>query len=342
MADDLAQALKIVINSIYGLTSASFENPFRDFRNKDNIVAKRGALFMTLLKREVEKLGYKVAHIKTDSIKIPNADQRVINFVNRFGKEFGYSFETEANFEKFCLVNDAVYIAKHKDGKKAGKWTATGTQFAVPYVFKTLFSKEPIVFEDMCETKSVKTAIYLDMNESLPDVSAYEKEFEKAETKFKKGLLSDTMFEDICGELIDKIDEGHDYRFIGKVGNFCPIKPGRGGGLLVSSRDDKYNAGTGTKGYRWLESEFVKKLGKEDAIDLSYYHTLVDAAIYGSGTGKNRKPGISDFGDFERFVADEPYIMEEEPTVSQDFPPDDPNDLPWYIGDEDGDAFMKR
>lgn len=41
-AADLAQALKIAINSVYGLTSATFENPFRDVRNKDNIVAKRG------------------------------------------------------------------------------------------------------------------------------------------------------------------------------------------------------------------------------------------------------------------------------------------------------------
>ena len=43
-ADQLAYALKIVINIVYGLTSAKFDNPFRDIRNRDNIVAKRGAL----------------------------------------------------------------------------------------------------------------------------------------------------------------------------------------------------------------------------------------------------------------------------------------------------------
>lgn len=49
LADSLAQALKIVINSIYGLTSAKFENLFKDPRNIDNIVAKRGAsLYDTL------------------------------------------------------------------------------------------------------------------------------------------------------------------------------------------------------------------------------------------------------------------------------------------------------
>ena len=51
-AADLAQALKIVINSVYGLTSAKFDNAFRDIRNKDNIVAKRGALFMINLKHQ--------------------------------------------------------------------------------------------------------------------------------------------------------------------------------------------------------------------------------------------------------------------------------------------------
>ena len=53
---DLANALKTAINSVYGLTAASFENPFRDMRNKDNIVAKRGALFMVDLKHAVQEL----------------------------------------------------------------------------------------------------------------------------------------------------------------------------------------------------------------------------------------------------------------------------------------------
>ena len=51
---------EIAINSVYGLTSANFENPFRDTRNKDNIVAKRGALFMVNLKHEVQKQGFTV------------------------------------------------------------------------------------------------------------------------------------------------------------------------------------------------------------------------------------------------------------------------------------------
>ena len=291
-ADGLAQALKIVINSIYGLTSASFENPFRDPRNIDNIVAKRGALFMTLLKSQVQKLGYTVAHIKTDSIKIPNADEKIQDFIIKFGKEYGYTFETEANFEKFCLVNDAVYVAKFKDGKHAGEWTATGAQFAVPYVFKKLFSKEPIEFEDMCETKSVSTALYLKEPESIIDL--------------------DTGKEIVLG----KSDEPD---FVGRIGLFCPIKPGHGGKELLRVSKDKdgnvkYDAATGTKGYYWLESEAVKTLGKEDDIDRSYYDKLVDNAI----------ETISQYGDFNWFVADDSNEHVAPWEASEN-----PEDLPW-------------
>ncbi|MCD8158569.1 MAG: DUF5906 domain-containing protein [Clostridiales bacterium] len=293
-AADLAQALKIAINSVYGLTSANFENPFRDIRNKDNIVAKQGALFMINLKHEVQARGYTVAHIKTDSIKIPDANEEIIKFVTDFGKEYGYNFEHEATYDRMCLVNDAVYIAKYKDGKHAGQWTATGTQFQVPYVFKKLFSKEEIIFEDMCETKSVNGALYLDMNEGLPDVSEYEKELRKLESSYKKGLVSDTTFESEGQRLSKLIDEGHNYIFIGKVGRFCPIKEGRGGGLLMREQNGKHYAITGTKGYRWLEAERVKLLDKETDIDISYYNKLIDDAV----------ESISAYGDFEQFVND--------------------------------------
>lgn len=326
-AADLAQALKIVINSIYGLTSAAFENPFRDPRNKDNIVAKRGALFMTLLKQEVQKQGYTVAHIKTDSIKIPDATQYIMDFIIKFGKEYGYKFETEANFEKYCLVNDAVYIAKFKEPSKDKKtgdeiwWTATGTQFAVPYVFKKLFSHKPIEFEDMCETKSVSSALYLDMNEDLPDVSEYEKQYEKLLKNISDiSKLNDPMTEE-CKEFerLEKIiSDGHSYHFVGKVGLFCPIKPGCGGGELLREAKDKYGnvkyaSATGAKGYRWLESEMVRTLNKQKDIDRSYYDKLVDDAV----------ETISKYGDFEWFASDDPYICDKE-----NWPPEE--NLPWF------------
>ena len=327
LASSLAQALKIIINSIYGLTSAAFVNPFRDIRNRDNIVAKRGALFMTMLKGEVQKQGYTVAHIKTDSIKIPNSDEHIMDFVIQFGKEFGYGFDTEAEFSKFCLVNDAVYVAKFKEpeiNKKTGEkkwWTATGTQFQVPYVFKTLFSKQPIEFNDMCETKSVSSAIYLDMNENLNDVTEYENLKairKKAPDKFSRSeqkLFNENIH--ISDEELDStISSGHNYVFVGKVGQFCPMQPGYNGGILLREVIDKktgergYAAVTGSKGYRWLESEMVRELGKEDGIDQSYYKRMVDDAV----------ETISQYGDIEWFTSDD---------ESDNVPPWSDPDEPW-------------
>lgn len=316
---ELANALKIAINSVYGLTAASFDTLFRDKRNKDNIVAKRGALFMVDLQEAVEKRGFTVAHIKTDSIKIADATQEIIDFVMEFGLRYGYTFEHEATYEKMCLVNDAVYIAKYKDGG----WTATGKQFQVPYVFKKLFSKESIEFNDICETKEVKTAIYLDMNENLSVQPEYEallairrsgKSYEDL-TRKERSLVD--MFKNISDvELLNEVDKSHSYRFVGKVGNFCPIKQGRGGGELLRESKDKdgnvkYDSVTGAKGYRWLEAEVVKELGLEKDIDLTYYNKLVDDAVN----------AISEYGDFEHFVSDD------EPIDIPDFPLDDV--LPW-------------
>ena len=304
-AKDLSQALKIAINSVYGLTAAKFDNPFRDKRNIDNIVAKRGALFMINLKHEVQSRGFKVVHIKTDSIKIANATPEIISFVMDYGKLYGYNFEHEATYDRICLVNDAVYVAKYQNGE----WTATGTQFQIPYVFKKLFSHEDIVFEDMCETKSVsKGAIYLDMNEGYPDVTEAEKEFAKLESKYKKGEVNDRTFEREGQKLSEEIAKGHNYVFVGRVGQFCPILKGFGGGVLYRYDNNKYYALSGTKGYRWLESEMVKSLGKEDEISTNYYNELVDEAI----------ETISKYGDFEQFVSDGPYILDDFMNIPED------------------------
>lgn len=254
--DKLAKALKIVINSVYGLTSAHFTNLFKDERNIDNIVAKRGSLFMATLKGEVEKLGAHVVHIKTDSIKIDNPTPEVEQFIYDFGKKYGYTFEIEAEYEKICLVNNAVYIAY----EKGEGWTATGTQFAVPYVKKKLFTHEKIEFDDLCQTIAVSNGgeLDLDFNENLAE-----------------------------GE--------HDYKFVGKVGRFCPVKEGCGGAQLFRMKDDKYFAPSGTKGYRWLESEDVLINNIQDEIDMSYYDKLADEAI----------ETISEFTDFEKFAIDE-------------------------------------
>lgn len=310
-AEDLADALKTAINSVYGLTSAKFPNKLRDPRNEDNIVAKHGALFMINLRKKVQEMGYTVVHVKTDSIKIAEADDRIIQFVMDYGKEYGYTFELEDSYSKMCLVNESTYIARYETpykDKKTGKdiwWTATGAQFQVPYIFKTLFSKEELLFDDLCETKSVSSALYLDFNEEL--------------------------------------EEGqHDYRFVGKVGKFCPIRPGCGGAeLLRQSGEDKYAAATGTKKkgkvekgeseiYRWMEAEMVKELGYEEYIDMGYFRELLDGVI----------DAISVYGDFDMFVSDDILDAKSIRCGILDVPEmDEDEELPF---DPDPKEFMNR
>jgi energy-coupling factor transporter ATP-binding protein EcfA2/DNA-binding ferritin-like protein (Dps family) len=246
-AEALSYALKIVINIVYGLTSAKFDNMFRDHRNKDNIVAKRGALFMIDLKYAVQKEGYIVAHIKTDSIKVPNADPYIIKFIEEFGKRYGYDFEHEATYDKLCLVNEAVYIAKKTDfcnDEYITHWNAVGAQFQQPVVYKTLFTKEPLTFEDYCEARSVfQGAMYLDFN------------YDQAEA-LHPGI------------------EG--MQFVGKTGQFVPVLSN--GGALYRVKEGKTYSVAGTKGYTWVEAEFAKKL-KAKEIDLSYSDKLVHEAI---------------------------------------------------------------
>jgi len=268
-AEALAYALKIVINIVYGLTSAKFDNDFKDPRNIDNIVAKRGALFMIDLKHFVQEQGFTVAHIKTDSIKIPNATPEIIRKVTEFGKNYGYDFEHEATYEKMCLVNEAVYVAKYgwaEKAKKIGTWEAVGAEFQHPYIFKTLFSHEPVKFRDMCETKTVNTALYLDFSS-----------------------VDKMMFQ-----------EQHKPQFVGKAGLFVPVT--EGGGLLVRSKElegengekiTKYYSVAGTKNYHWMEAETVKTLGKQKLLDMAYYEKLIYDA----------KSTLDKFGDANKFLS---------------------------------------
>ena len=218
-AKAVANALKTAINSVYGLTSAKFDNKLRDPKNVDNIVAKYGALFMITLKHKVQEMGYTVVHIKTDSIKIANVDDNIKKFIMDFGKKYGFTFEHEATYSKMCIVDDAQYVAYEveADGEKLKEpfWTVTGAKFAPPYLFKNLFTHEEVVFDDYPEIKSVSdAAIYIST-------------------------------------------DGTD-KFIGRIGSFVAVKEGYGG-ELVRVKGDKRSAVTGTKGYLWNESEIIRK-----------------------------------------------------------------------------------
>lgn len=241
----LSDALKIVINIVYGLTAARFDNKFKDQRNVDNVVAKRGALFMIDLKHFVQEAGFTVAHIKTDSIKIPNATDEIIDQVMRFGEKYGYTFEHEATYDKLLLANEAVYIAREPGTDP--EWHATGAQFQDPFVYKTLFSGEKVDLRDLAQAKQVtKGVMWLDFEyDGVPPHA--------------RGTES--------------------MRYVGKSGLFYPVLQGTpGAGILYRVNDEgKMYAVAGTKGFLWVEADVADRLGEAD-IDFAYFDKLLDAA----------------------------------------------------------------
>ena len=88
-------------------------------------------------------------------------------------------------------------------------------------------------------------------------------------------------YDEVVADLKAKIEPGHNYIFIGKVGSFCPMKPGCTGGLLLREVVDK-----------------------KTGIDRGYYDAMVDAAV----------ADISQYGDFEWFVSDDPYVKADDDT----------------------------
>ena len=305
----LSDALKLVINSIYGYTCARFENPFRDPRNIDNIVAKRGALFMVDAIQAIQDQGFEVIHVKTDSIKIPNATPEIIAFVQEYASEYGYTMEHEATYKKMCLVNDAVliaYVGWNAKGKPE-HWKAVGKEFQHPFVYKTLFTGEAINFKDLCETKQVKKgAMYLKFDG-----------VEKAIGEPKEEALTfDRLMEMVEAE--EGISESEGGTHVGRSGSFVAINPDQDifvGGQLVCRRDDlgKDYAVPGTKGILWAESEMLRTLQEGaidqlrienpadvvegtgsllDVVDLKYYLGLAEAAAQ----------SIEKYGDFEWFA----------------------------------------
>lgn len=232
--DALSYALKIALNIVYGFTAARFDNPFRDSRNRDNVVAKRGALFMVDLKHALQERGCKPIHFKTDSVKVADYEESDIDFIKEFGKKYGYTFEVEGVYERMVLINDAVLV-----GRIDGKWDTVGARFAVPYVYKTLFSREPIEFDDLVETRSVvKGAIHIEMEDGTLIYIGRVGRF--CPVQWGGGILYRVV----------KTDDG----------------------------ELKKYAVTGTKGYMWQQAEVVKATGKEN-IDISYFEALTEEAL---------------------------------------------------------------
>jgi hypothetical protein len=153
----IANALKLVINSAYGLSSASFDNPLKAPKNLDNIIAKRGALFMITLKEHLEKKGFEVIHIKTDSIKLVMNKldfdpEDYLSEVAEFGSQYSYDFEIADTYTDFYLLNKAVLA-----GTDSSNHThAIGAELIEPYILKSLFTKEPFTPLDYSVIKETR------------------------------------------------------------------------------------------------------------------------------------------------------------------------------------------
>lgn len=157
----LAHALKIVVNIVYGQTFTPYDNPFRHKDNIENVIAKRGALFMRLLRDKLVERDIQAVHFKTDSVKIVDFTDEDVKYITEFASQYGYAFKIETIFEKMALVNKAELIAK----TTKGEWIAVGATFQNPYVYKTLFSKEQLTLKDLSVPHAVKeAAMYLNFN----------------------------------------------------------------------------------------------------------------------------------------------------------------------------------
>lgn len=243
-AKALSKALKLVLNAAYGMTSSQHDYfAMKDKRNVNNIVALRGAMVLKIIQDEVEARVFTVIHIKTDSIKIADPTDEIIKLVDDIGAYYGYTFETEHTWNRICLVDDAQFIGLHDqdDPESPMTWDATGKEFQVPYIFKTLFTHEPIEFKDLCTVFNVS-----------------------------KGSL----------HLVHNAGTDHENdEFIGRVGEFVPMQEGHGGKLYRVNDEGKRFAAAGTTGYLWEDADKVKDAKLENFIDMNYFRKECDEAI---------------------------------------------------------------
>ena len=265
--DALAYALKICINQVYGLTSAKFDNKFRLPTNVDNIIAKRGELFMLTLLEQLDAMNVQWCHVKTDSIKLVNPTPDVIEFVMEYGMEYGYTFEVEHEYERLCIVDKANYAAK----RVSGEWDTVGDFFSRSYVKKILFTAEPITLED--------TSVIIG-------------------TKVGSGLY---FFKST------DVDNGIEIgKYIGRVGRFTPVT--KNGYYLYREKDGKFYAAPGTKGWKWVETEVLKRLDEakrshdiysEYNVDEDYFVSMLDEVI-------ERIAGVACPKNFDKIEYDHP------------------------------------
>lgn len=296
----LAHALKIIINIVYGMTSAPWPNKFKDPRNVDNCIAKRGALFMITAQKDVEKMGYQAAHIKTDSIKVPKGDKKIIDYLMNLANQYGYTFEHEHTYSRMALLNRATVIAEIGwPEEEKGKWEAIGAQFGKktnPFVYKTLLSQEDVEEKDFFVTKEVKTAIYLDDQYIGKNAQIYAsvtgREISRTQPSNVAQMIQSRWIKpkymlqrEIAGLNDYEIEEAKKQKIADELGlDVYEVKRIITEGF-PDTMTDKHVSVTGTSGFKW---ELASNYKGFDDIDMTYYHQLVKEAVedvYSVGDG---------------------------------------------------------
>ena len=132
--------------------------------------------------------------------------------------------------------------------------------------------------------KNIQDILTIDLEE---DIALQRKQIEEFDKLARDAKVAMDSLPIKIAELDKKIAPGHDYKFIGRVGLFSPVI--EDGGLLCREQKGEYYAATGSKGYRWAESETLND--DMSKIDMRYYKHLVDEAA----------DAVSKYGDLEWF-----------------------------------------
>lgn len=133
--------LKLCLNSLYGLSSASFDNFMKLPENETNLIANLGNIMMNELYQECIAKKYNVVHIKTDGIKIANCTEEMINFCIDFAKSWGFNFSIDEKYKDFLIIDNANYIGVTEDGKISSRGELFNNNWIKAYV-KDDFDRE--------------------------------------------------------------------------------------------------------------------------------------------------------------------------------------------------------
>lgn len=127
--------LKLCLNSLYGLSSANFDNFMRLENNDTNLIANLGNIMMNELYRICTEIkNWKVIHIKTDGIKIADCTDEMIQFCVNFAKMWGYNFTIDEKYNKFIIIDKSNYIGVTENEKISSRGEFFNNNWLEPYM----------------------------------------------------------------------------------------------------------------------------------------------------------------------------------------------------------------